>query len=37
MTSVFNRRLFLRGAAGFTLPMPFLGSLIKPGTARAAS
>ena len=35
--ATFSRRMFLRGAAGFTLPMPFLGSLLKPGAARAAS
>ena len=31
----FNRRMFLRGAAGFTLALPFLPSLLKPGAARA--
>ena len=31
----FNRRMWLRGAAGFTLALPFLPSLLRPGTARA--
>lgn len=35
MKPTLSRRMFLRGAAGFTLPMPFLGSLLKPATARA--
>lgn len=31
-----DRRSFLRGAAGFTLGLPFLPSLISPNSARAA-
>ncbi|RYE92786.1 MAG: DUF1552 domain-containing protein, partial [Myxococcales bacterium] len=31
----FNRRMWLRGAAGFTLALPFLPSLVSPRQARA--
>lgn len=31
----FNRRMWLRGAAGFTLAIPFLPSLLEPRAARA--
>lgn len=31
-----SRRMFLRGAAGFTLGLPFLPSLLSPNSARAA-
>lgn len=33
----FNRRMWLRGAAGFTLALPFLPSLLSPQEARAGT
>jgi hypothetical protein len=36
MSSKINRRMLLRGAAGFTLALPFLPSLLGPNKAHAA-